>query len=132
MVWGYRHHLPGAGYPDTIPLSRDPHGNTTLPRRAFELYEDATGIILIEDAGTRPANLDILAPGDLVFFDADRDDGPQLDHVGMFLGADGSGAHRFISSRKTADGPTFADAGGRSAVDGTGTYPRRLRGARRL
>jgi cell wall-associated NlpC family hydrolase len=132
MVWGYRHHLPGAGYPDTIPLSRDPHEHTTLPRRSFELYEDATGIILIEDAGTRPKNRDLLAAGDLVFFDADADDGDRLDHVGMYLGKDASGAHRFISSRKTADGPTFADAGGRSALNGTGTYPNGFRGARRL
>ena len=53
MVWGYRHQLPDAGYPDTIPLSRRPQSNTTLPRRSFELYEGATGIILIENVGTQ-------------------------------------------------------------------------------
>ena len=132
MVWGYRHQLPEAGYPDTIPLSRRPQSNTTLPRRSFEIYDDATGIILIEDAGTRPTDLDILGPGDLVFFDADDEDGDRLDHVGMYLGADVAGAHRFISSRKTADGPTLADAGGRSILDGTGTYARGFRAARRL
>ena len=132
MVWGYRHQLPDAGYPDTIPLSRLPYSNTTLPRRSFELYEGGTGIILIEDAGTRPTDLDVLDAGDLVFFDADREDGARLDHVGMYLGMDASGAHRFISSRKTANGPTLADAGGRSALNGTGTYPRGFRGARRV
>jgi cell wall-associated NlpC family hydrolase len=132
MVWGYRHHLPDAGYPDTIPLSRRPQSNTTLPRRSFELYEGATGMILIEDVGTQATDLDILDVGDLVFFDVERDDGPRLDHVGMYLGPDVSGAHRFISSRKTADGPTLADAGGRSLLNGTGTYARGFRAARRL
>jgi cell wall-associated NlpC family hydrolase len=132
MVWGYRHQLPDAGYPDTIPLSRRPQSNTTLPRRSFELYESATGIILIEDVGTQATDLDILDVGDLVFFDVERDDGARLDHVGMYLGTDVSGARRFISSRDSANGPTLADAGGRSILNGTGTYARRFRAARRL
>jgi cell wall-associated NlpC family hydrolase len=132
MVWGYRHQLPDSGYPGTIPLSRRPQFNTTLPRRAVELYEGGTGIILIEDVGTKPTDLDILDTGDLLFFDAESDDGPRLDHVGMYLGTDTSGARRFISSRKTANGPTLADAGGRSILNGTGTYARRFRAARRL
>jgi cell wall-associated NlpC family hydrolase len=132
MVWGYRHQLPDAGYPDTIPLSRRPQSNTTLPRRSFELYESATGIILIENAGTQATDLDILDAGDLVFFDVESNDGTRLDHVGIYLGTDTSGARRFISSRKTANGPTLADAGGRSILNGTGTYARRFRAARRL
>ena len=132
MVWGYRHHLPDAGYPDTIPLSRRPQSNATLPRRSFELYEGATGIILIENAGTQATDLDILDAGDLVFFDVESDDGARLDHVGMYLGTDVAGARRFISSRQTANGPTLADAGGRSILNGTGTYARRFRAARRL
>jgi cell wall-associated NlpC family hydrolase len=132
MVWGYRHHLPDAGYPDTVPLSRRPHSNTTLPRRSFEIYEGATGVILIENVGTRPIDLDTLDVGDLVFFDADEKDGPRLDHLGMYLGTDELGAPRFISSRKTPNGPTFGDAGGPSTLSGTGKYARRLRGARRL
>jgi cell wall-associated NlpC family hydrolase len=132
MVWGYRHHLPDAGYPDAIPLSRRPQSNTTLPRRSFEIYEGATGIILIEDVGTQATDLDIFDIGDLVFFDVESDDGTRLDHVGMFLGTDVSGAHRFISSRKTANGPTLADTGGRSILNGTGTFARGFRAARRL
>jgi cell wall-associated NlpC family hydrolase len=132
MVWGYRHQLPDAGYPDTIPLSRRPQSNTTLPRRSFELYEGAPGIILIENAGTQATDLDILDVGDLVFFDVESDDGARLDHVGMYLGTDVSGARRFISSRETANGPTLADTGGRSILNGTGTYARRFRAARRL
>lgn len=132
MVWGYRHHLPDAGYLDTIPLSRRPQANTTLPRRSFEIYEGATGIILIENVGTRPTDLDLLDTGDLVFFDAETNDGARLDHVGMYLGTDAAGAHRFISSRKTVNGPTLGDTGGPSILDGTAKYARRFRAARRL
>jgi cell wall-associated NlpC family hydrolase len=132
MVWGYRHQLPGSGYPDTIPLSRRPQSNSTLPRRSFELYEGATGVILIPNDGTQVTDLDGLDVGDLVFFDVESNDGPRLDHVGIYLGADVAGAHRFISSRETADGPTLADRGGASVLDGTALYARRFRGARRL
>lgn len=132
MVWGYRHQLPDGGYLDTIPLSRRPQSNTTLPRRSFEIYEGATGVILIEDAGTQATDLNILDAGDLLFFDIDDDDGTRLDHVGMYLGIDSSGKHRFISSRKTANGPTLADVGGRSILDGTGTFARGFRAARRV
>jgi cell wall-associated NlpC family hydrolase len=132
MIWGYRHHLPNAGYPDTVPLSRLPHSNTTLPRRSFQIYEGATGTILIENAGTRPTGLDILDAGDLVFFDVANDDGARLDHVGMYLGIDVSGAPRFISSQKTGNGPTLSDATTPSVLNGTGAYARRFRCARRL
>jgi cell wall-associated NlpC family hydrolase len=132
MVWGYRHQLPGAGYPDTIPLSRGPQSNSTLPRRSFELYVGATGIILIPNSGTQVTDLEMLNVGDLVFFDVESDDGDRLDHVGMYLGTDVAGAHRFISSRETANGPTLADKGGPSTLNGTAMYARRFRGARRL
>jgi cell wall-associated NlpC family hydrolase len=132
IVWGYRHHLPDAGYPDTIPLSRRPHSNTTLPRRSFEMYEGGTGIILIENTGSRPTDLESLDIGDLVFFDVETNDGTRLDHVGMYLGVDVAGAHRFISSRDKTDGPTLGDATGKSVLDGTGIYARNFRAARRL
>jgi hypothetical protein len=137
MVWGYRHHLPGAGYPDTIPLSRRPRSHSTLPRRTFEIYAEGTGIIVVPDTGTQATDLGALDVGDLVFFDAsdfDASDGDQrrLDHVGMYLGVDTAGARRFISSRKRPDGPTLADKGHRSVLDGTGYYAQALRAARRL
>ena len=132
MVWGYRHQLPGAGYLDTIPLSRRPRGHTTLPRRSFEVYAEGTGVILVPDTGTPVTNLSALDVGDLVFFDRSDDDGSKLDHVGMYLGVDTAGAHRFISSRKSADGPTFADKGGASVLTGNHDYARAFRAARRL
>ena len=111
-------------------------GRFDFPTLRRKVYEQAglhkPSRILIEDAGTRPTDLDRLDVGDLVFFDADTKDGPKLDHVGMYLGIDASGAHRFISSRKTVNGPTLGDAGGPSILDGTAKYARRFRGARRL
>ena len=74
----------------------------------------------------------MLRPGDLVFFDASIDDGTQLDHVGLYLGIDTSGHPRFVSSRKSVDGPTMGDAGGNSTLDGTMLYARTFRAARRL
>jgi hypothetical protein len=132
MIWGYRHHLPGGGYPDTVPLSRAPRGRSALPRRAVQMYADAPGLILVHDSGVQVTDLTVLDVGDLVFFDAADDDGTAIDHVGMYFGVDASGRHRFISSRKTADGPTLADAGGKSVLDGDGLYAKAFRAVRRL
>jgi hypothetical protein len=133
MIWGYRHSLPGQPRRDRVPLTLTPTASRrAMPRRAFEIYASAPGIVTILDDGVRPTDLSPLEAGDLVFFDADDGDGTQLDHVGMFLGVDGGGHHRFISSRKGANGPTLGDYRGRSILDGTGLYARAFRGARRL
>lgn len=132
IIWGYRHHLPGAGYPDSIPLSLRPRSGSTLPRRAFEMYADAPGLVLVPSAGVQVTDFGALDIGDLVFFDGSDDDGARLDHVGMYLGQDMNGGSRFISSRKTADGPTLADRGGASVLDGTGYYAEAFRAVRRL
>ncbi len=70
--------------------------------------------------------------GDLVFFKIDVDDPEEIDHVGICLGVDTHGHYRFISSRQKANGPTFADVGGRSVLDGNGTYAKSFRAVRRL
>ena len=132
MIWGYRHQLPGSGYPGTIPLSLRPRDGSTLPRRAFEMYAYGPGLILVPDAGGQVTHFDELDVGDVVFFDASEDDGVALDHAGLYLGLDTGGARRFISSRKTADGPTLADRGGASVLDGTGYYARAFRAVRRF
>jgi cell wall-associated NlpC family hydrolase len=132
MVWGYRHHLPGSGYLDTVPLSRAPREGSTLPRRAVQMFADAPGLILVPDDGVQVTDLTAFDVGDLVFFDAEDNDGPAIDHVGMFLGLDADGKHRFISSRKTADGPTIGDVGGASVLSGNGLFAKAFRGVRRL
>lgn len=71
-----------------------------------------------------------LIPGDLLFWDADTDG--TIDHVGIYLGIDSEGKRRFVSSRKTPNGPTMGDTGGPSIIDGAGLYARTLVTARRL
>ena len=132
MVWGYRHHLPDSGYIDSVPLSVRPKNGSTLPRRAVEMYHCAPGLIVERDSGAQLADFQRLRVGDLVFFDGSDDDGAAIDHVGMYLGMDADDRRRFISSRKKPDGPTFADFGGSSVLDGGGYYAKAFRAIRRL
>lgn len=134
IVYGYRHHV-DRKYTDTIPLCLDPRPTRdAVLRRSFQIAESAPpGIVVIEDEGTQadPCALEI---GNLVFFEADAagEEAGRLDHVGLYLGADTGGHHRFFSSRKGADGPTFGDIRGKSILDGSGLYARAFRAARRL
>lgn len=112
-------------------MTLDPDG-VALPRRAVQMNDSAPGVMVVPDAGRRPESLASLQPGDLVFFDASTDDGALVDHVGIHLGTDSSGAPRFMSSRKGADGPTMGDIRGRSTLSGSGLYATSLRSARRL
>ncbi len=133
MVWGFRRSFAGSGYADTIPLCLSPlPDRSALPRRSFEICASAPGVLVIANAGSQVINFSPLMPGDLVFFDASADDGTQVDHVGMYLGVDAAGKHRFISSRKSIDGPTLGDYRGASILEGSGLYARGFRAARRL
>lgn len=126
MVFGYR---------GGVPMARRAGGADALPRRAHQMEEAAPGIMLAAREGVPPAAVEVLAPGDLVFFDVSADDGPRTDHVGIYLGVDSDGRRRFLSSRKRADGPTMGDTGGRSVldpVDGRGLYALGFRAVRRL
>ncbi|MDE9365929.1 NlpC/P60 family protein [Luteipulveratus sp. YIM 133132] len=109
-----------------------------LPRRSRDMAAFAPGALLIPDTGVRPTDLRALAPGDLLFFDTDNDtdttaefDGI-INHVAIYLGLDDSGRRRFVSSRKSIDGPTMGDYKGASLLDGTGLYARGFRSARRI
>lgn len=119
------------GYRGGVPMSSSPNGSA-LPRRAFEMLASAPGVVTIPNTGSKATAYSKLAAGDLVFFDAATDDGTQIDHVGIYLGPDSSGRRRFISSRKTANGPTLGDLGGASVVDGSGYYGKAFRAARRV
>jgi cell wall-associated NlpC family hydrolase len=123
MVYGYRW---GFG------LTLDPDGKR-LPRRAVWMAgPSGPGVTIVANSGTQAPVSAAIRPGDLVFFDAPTDDGTAIDHVGLYLGRDNAGRARFISSRKTPNGPTMGDAGGTSLLDGTGFYAKTFRSVRRL
>lgn len=137
MIWGYRHHLPHTGYRSGVPLSRAPTPDqSALPRQAWQMVDFGPGVIIVSNQGVQATDFSKLDIGDLVFFDVDRSqpDGPRIDHVGMYLGQDSAGLRRFISSRKSSDGPTMGDtAAGMSVLDKPGElYPKRFRAVRRL
>lgn len=121
LVYGYR-----LGYPL---LGRNAPG-PGLPRRALAMADVGPGILIIPNQGTPPSVRNRLQPGDLVFFDLNPRRG--MDHVGIYVGMDDAGRHRFVSSRVAADGPTVGDVGGASVIDGDGYYARGYRAARRL
>ena len=130
MVWGYRHHLPGRA---SVPLTLTPDpSKSAIPRRSFQIYKAAPGIVTIPDTGVQVTDLSQIDIGDLVFFDADAKDGTRIDHVGIYVGLDAGDHHRFISSRKGANGPTMGDYRGKSILDGTRDYARAFRAVRRL
>jgi cell wall-associated NlpC family hydrolase len=121
MVFGYR---------GGIPLILTPNG-VALPRRAIQQHTGGPGTLVI-DSTVQVADFARLQAGDLVCIDTDADDGSQADHVGVYLGPDAGGHHRFHSSRKSADGPTLGDIRGKSPLDSTDLYARSFHAARRL
>lgn len=121
MVVGYR-----LGY-----LLRGGNGSGPgLPRRAFAIEANGPGVSVVPDRRSTATAYGELDPGDLVFFQTEGDS--QIDHMGIFLGVDDSGMHRFLSSRERADGPTMGDIAGASVLDDGGFYSRGWRAARRI
>jgi cell wall-associated NlpC family hydrolase len=111
-------------------LSLRPDGGTSLPRRSFEQAAEAPGVVPIDDGAVDP---DRLQAGDLVFFDSPADDDDRIDHVGVYLGVDDGGHHRFVHSRRSANGPTLGgDEHGPSILDGDGYFARGFVSTRRL
>ncbi|POX39102.1 hypothetical protein C3486_19735 [Streptomyces sp. Ru73] len=127
LLWGYR-----ARYPL---MSSDKSGDG-LPRTANGIARSDVGTDVIPLKGVgpadRPASIDVLQPGDLVFFKLDARTKQRLDHVGMYLGHDTDGHKIFLSSREEVNGPTIGDKGGTSRLDGNGYYASHLRSAKRL
>jgi len=125
ILWGLRAGLPLAS-------TGAAPGSGALSRRAVQMEAAPFGVSIEIDAQVATTAHNGVQAGDLVFFDADPVDGPAIDHVGMFLGRDGKGNRRFISSRKGANGPTLGDVRGASILDGPGLYAKAFRSARRL
>jgi cell wall-associated NlpC family hydrolase len=121
-VYGYR-----LGYP----LLGTNNAGPGLPRRAWAIAENGPGVALIPNKQVRATAYDALQPGDLLFFEVEGT-ADELDHVGIYLGIDSSGHHRFMSSRERANGPTFGDLGGTSLIDDGGMYSKGWRAARRI
>jgi hypothetical protein len=118
-----------------LPMTRRPDDGASIPRRAKHQAATAPGVVPIEDTGEQvdPARLDRLQAGDLVFFDTPSNDDRAIDHVGVYLGVDDGGHHRFVHSRRSVNGPTMGgDQHGTSVVDGDGYFARGFRVTRRL
>jgi hypothetical protein len=130
MVFGY--HL---GLPMSLDDDADLDG-LNLPRRAVRIGEHGPGVLIAASAGV-PVDTGDLRIGDIVTFNADAGDDPageveNDDHVGLFLGIDAAGNQLFVSSRKTANGPTFGPLGGVSYLNGDGYWARAARRLRRF
>lgn len=127
MIYGYRMGIP-------LVYKKDFNG-INLPRHSGNQNLHGPGVRYAVGMDVPPP-LTNIQPGDLVSFDADttnpNEEEGQSDHVGIYLGLDSNGNHRFISSRKTGNGPTMSDVGGASILDGTGLYARSLRSLRRF
>lgn len=130
------------GYHGGIPMvwAQAAGDGTTIPRtsKAQELL--GPGSYVFDDPSNPPSAAEItyLKPGDQLYWDAgvgtDEDEEGEIDHCGIYLGVDTEGKPRFVSSRKTINGPTMSDIGGKSSFDfgDTNLYSRSLRSARRF
>ncbi|QES48736.1 hypothetical protein DEJ50_13810 [Streptomyces venezuelae] len=124
------------GYRARFPLMATDSSGDGLARTANGMARGKPGVnvIPLKGVGTehRPTSIDVLQPGDLLFFKLDARTGERLDHTGIYLGTDTDGHKIFISSREEANGPTIGDKGGTSRLDGNGYYATTLRSAKRV
>ncbi|MDJ0460675.1 NlpC/P60 family protein [Streptomyces sp. H27-C3] len=124
------------GYRARFPLAATDQLGDGLPRTANGMARKSLGTDVIGLTGVgpegRPKSIDVLQPGDLVFFKLDARSKERLDHAGMYMGQDTDGHKIFVSSREEVNGPTIGDKGGTSRLDGNGYYATALRSAKRL
>ncbi|MFF4879772.1 NlpC/P60 family protein [Micromonospora sp. NPDC000668] len=122
------------GYRFGIPLLNQTASTTVdgLPRTAASMAAHARSVVIAagRNPSRPPADLSAAQPGDLVFF-ALHDDPALVTHSGIYIGDDADGGMRFVSSRGTADGPTFGDVRGAGVID-SGYFGDRLRRVIRL
>ena len=119
------------GYRNGMPMTVTTAGGNRLPRSANLMAEHGPGVII---ATTRDAALTALRPGDVAFFNLypPAVDARIIDHSGIYLGRDQFGHWRFVSSRRSTNGPSMGDAGPDSIVDGNGAHAQDFRLARRF
>ncbi len=101
------------GYRSGMTLLTGPVTSTVngLPRTANAMAYHARSVVVAagRSPDRSPTDLGELQPGDLVFF-ALRDDKAHVSHSGIYLGEDPDGRPRFVSSRGSTQGPSFADS----------------------
>lgn len=129
LVFGYRAGMPLRATNGTDDAD-DPAAAIGIPRGTDAIASESPGTVIVPDRALPVSDFGRLQPGDLVFFDTDPD--RRLDHVGIYLGVDDADHHRFISSRRSADGPTMGDMGGAAVLDGGGDYSEAFRSVKRL
>lgn len=147
LVWGYRDNFPFAqGYDAKVPLTYAPAGGTSISRNSWEMYGSGPGRILVSfRSGSSPSygspsaeELSRLLPGDMVFFDTKNTvttNPNYISHMGMYVGTDSLGNHRFLSSRDSLNGPTMGDNSVWSVLNASSGhvyYALRFRAARRF
>ncbi|MFD0367300.1 NlpC/P60 family protein [Streptomyces sp. NPDC127114] len=123
MVYGHWMGVP-------MGIAPDEPARRYLPRRSVDQAASAPGVVVARATGTAPP-LDGLRIGDVLFWD--NEDGA-VSHTGIYVGADQHGRQRFVSSRKTPDGPTIGDVGGKSVLNASASdlYTSSLRVIRRF
>jgi cell wall-associated NlpC family hydrolase len=123
LVFGYRSGIP-------LRAAGDDDIADAIPRTTNAIASRAPGAVIVPDRQLPVSDYGTLQPGDLVFFDTDPD--RRVDLVGIYLGIDDAGHHRFVASREAADGPTMGDTGGAAVLDGGGDYSAAFRSVKRL
>lgn len=125
------------GFLGGLPMTRsnsDFFDGLNIPRTSSDQGLYGPGVY-VANAINIPPSLTRVRVCDIPFFDATNggdESANQLDHNGIVLGYDQNGDLRFISSRKSPNGPTFADLGGQSIINGTSNlYTTSLRKVRR-
>ncbi|MFJ3904394.1 C40 family peptidase [Streptomyces sp. NPDC090025] len=123
MVYGHRM---------GIPMLDSGHDGVNLPRTSKFQSAYGPGVVVAQESAQAPS-LAAMRIGDVVFFDATGTD-EVADHTGIYLGYDQYGNQRFASSRRTPNGPTIGDVGGRSVLNGNPgeLYTEKLRVIRRF
>ncbi|MEU7021210.1 NlpC/P60 family protein [Streptomyces sp. NPDC046203] len=114
MVYGHHMGLPMVRYQQ--------FDGRNLPRESRHIAASGPGVKIAEGAAGQVPPLNGLRIGDTVFFDTDEDS-DQGGHIGIYLGPDQHGQMRFVSSRKSPNGPTIGDIGGKSILNGTPKSP---------
>ncbi|GAB3131337.1 hypothetical protein GCM10027289_17370 [Tsukamurella serpentis] len=116
------------GYRGGLPLARTADDKTAMAPSVEGMHR-GMGVDVASATDAPVTDLSRLQAGDLLFFDTDTDRG--LDQVGIYIGLDQDNEHRFIMSRRAADGPTMGDKGGPSVID-EGRFATALRAVKRL